>query len=434
MTPGSREASEDEKYRRRRNSDGRRSREENDNKSRSRKSALQPPRPSAFLAIQGLPEDVDEEKLRLLFAPIPGILNLTLWTENKKERKQEKDDSNAIPPDFLNTATLEMASMAASGTLLASQWKDNAYYDHHRLSLEYQHGILGDGDWMCTSSFCSTIQSNTHLTASLNNKQVVSRDTLGEFSVINYAWRSQCYKCHAPRTPACPVVAPESEEKQQEQALLDAGWELKTFDDDAVDVVEHAEKGKGEEDENKKEKTSGGEQGDEYEYDSVSGYLKHTRTGYLYDSSSGMYFHPQIQKWGTLNVSTGEFEQYKDDNNQKNTEKDAHAGGGGGGGAGDGSAVSVKTANAVAVIGAAPQIDKDALRLAEEERKERKLQEQQQQQEDLQNSSGGDKAKSTAAAGPGSSAPSGQVKGVLHRGKWAQRRAAAAAQQQEQPQ
>jgi hypothetical protein len=385
---------------------------------------LQQPRPSAFLAITGLPEDVDEVKLRALFAPIPGILNFFLWkdrrpTTTEEEMKKERPNQRIeIPAEFLNTATLEMHSMAAAAALLASEWQDNAYYNTHRLQLEYQFGLVAESDWMCASSFCCTVNSNPY-----NNS--VDAGVVIESSTMNYAWRSQCYKCQAPRTPKCPAVGPEphqqKQKRHQEQALVEAGWEPKAFNEAAVDVdqEEHLGDQIKEESLEKKDKRANDQQ-DDYELDSISGYLKHTSTGYLYDSNTGLYFHPTLQQWGTFNMSTGQFEQYK---SSKTSTSTAPSGGGGSG---------TKAVKAAAVIGAAPQINTEALRLAEEERNQRKLQEQQQRVNMERND--------TICGGSGGNeegnkkSPAGQVQGVVHRGKWAQRRAAAQQEQQQQQQ
>lgn len=427
ITPGPTEASEFDTYSRRSNSKN----------NKKRQNPVLPPRPSAFLAIHGLPENVDEVQLRALFAPIPGILHLTLWKEEgptEEERKKERQNEGTcrenvvkkrkkLPAEFLNTATLEMHTMATAATLLASEWKGNAYYNEHRLHLEYQRGMMGESDWMCTSSFCSRTHSNSL-------KNIAGADNVGssnvisaamESSTINYAWRSQCFKCNSPRTPSCPAVEPDHQQKHhgqhQEQALLEANWEPKAFDEAAVDVEQEQIK------DVKKEKVAIDQDGG-YEFDPASGYLTHTSTGYLYDSNTGLYFHPQLQQWGTVNMSTGQFEQYE---SKKSTIITAPSGGGG-----------TKAAK-VAVIGAAPQINTEALRLAEEERKERKLQQEEQLLVDTESKhtccGGGDggskeQGKKSAPAGAGSNAPAGQVQGVVHRGKWAQRRAAVQQQQQ----
>jgi hypothetical protein len=377
MTP----TSEDEGYRRKHEMERKRKGDDPSKK----KSA----RPSAILAIKGLPDDVDEAQLRALFAPIPGILQLTLWKDkNNPENVEEKDDDDEkrvennknkisiekeIPNEFLNKATLEMYNMAAATTLLASEWKNNAYYKHHRLELDYQQGFVGESDWVCTSSFCST--TNTTNTTPHEN----SRTILTSRSTVNYAWRSQCYKCQAPRTPACPAVESAGEEilkqkeRQQEQALIEAGWEPKAFcQEDEVDVEETVGKvsqqsGKEEE----KQRASPG-----VAAAGPAGSMEKTVTvaaaGPLYANSVG--------------------------------------------------SAGVKKLN-VAVIGAAPQIDREALRLAEEERKARKLLDQ------LEKNNGVASEVNGVVTGAATNAP--QVQGVVHRGKWAQRRATQQEQQQQ---
>jgi len=337
-----------------------------------------------------------------------------------------------IPVEFLHTATLEMHSMAAAAALLASEWKDNAYYNNenkNRLHLEYQRGMSEASDWMCASSFCCTMNSTSY--KNRVDTDIVTPDNVvsvpSESSTINFARRSHCYKCRAPRTPNCLAVEPGHRQKQQEyhqeQALLEAGWEPKAFDAAAVDVEQEQRGNQIKEESLEKKEKRANDQQDGYQLDPISGYLKHTRTGYLYDSNTGLYFHPSLQQWGTVNVSTGQFEQY--DSNKSTVPAPRGIGGSSGSSAGGGT-----KAPKAAVIGAAPQINTDALRLAEEERKQRKLQEEQLLVDTERKVAGGGGGDGNEKGNKNS--PAGQVQGVVHRGKWAQKRAAAQQEQQQQ--
>lgn len=471
-------------------------------------------RPSSFLSIYGLPHDANEAEVQALFAPIPGVVRLTL----DRDEDQEEESGTGT------RAMLEMASVAAAVAVMDSDWRDGAYFKEHRLRLEYSRapspprGVFDDTDWVCSAC-----------------------------RALNFSRRMLCYQCRAPRTAECYSVEPGApshvlrianlEPHVTEQDLeyivkphaplkvvrlvrdkfngesrgfafvyfysvedatlvmdkldgthlpgqrwklrisfaLDrmglpdsdggggintdgggdygqnskgknknkrrrgaernsdgadplemAGWEPKAFDEAALVVDDSGEGGQ------PSTAAAGGagavgntsqHSHEGYEYDTVSGYMKEISTGYLYDASSGMFFHPTMQQWGTRDIATGEFVPYSapqeataavvsgEEAVERKKGAVAEARGAVAGGKGE-------VVQSAAVIGAAPQVDPAALEAAAEERA--RLQREQE-------------VKHQAAKKPleQPKTVTGSVQGVIHKGKWAQRRAAQQTQQQQ---
>ena len=471
--------------------------------------------------------DAEEEQVRDLFAPIPGILQLTLhWESSSSSSSDVSDDED--DEDFhrhqynhrrhrrcSGSALLEMANVAAAASVMDSAWRDSAYYGQYRLHIDYFHPHSpppqsgnGNGSGFAEGGNATTNTTTTTTTTTTNT--TTTTDWLCPCCQgINFARRSECYQCHAPRTTDATALghkhAPsrvlhlgnlehDVDEEQLEYCLkplaalravrvmrdrlsgvsrgfafayfysvgdatavmeeLNGGrenpnnnnnkwhnlrisfardtapgnlvtvgnddegddedydknrakkkkkkrkndedevvevlnWEPKAFDAAAVEVTP-LEK---EEEQLQKDDNDDDGGGGVFVYDGATGYQIDSVTGFLFDSATGFYFHPRLQVWGNCKDGvTGEFVPYKDDaetvaalpihENKKTV-----------------------VVHAAAVIGAAPQVDPEALKIATEKRSKAAVAGKKEEEAPLQ---------------VGSSAVA--VKGFVHKGTWAARR------------
>lgn len=367
-----------------------------------------------------------------------------------------------------------MASVHAAQALMGSEWRDNAYYQDHRLRLQYSSTnprdfLEPDAEWLCLS--CQ-----------------------GD----NFSWRMECFKCGAPRTedsptidgdaPSCilkiqnlepeateealedaikPIVplkvarlvrdkvtgecrgfafvhfysvgdattamekldgqvlagqrwpcrmfyardrldtgaetgpsAPQAAVPTLEAALADAGWEPKSLEEVAAEAAAAGDVVAAE------LATAAPELGHAvpagYDYDVATGYMRDLVSGYYFDTKTGYFFSPKLQQWGTLDA-TGAFTPHPTADAEPLQEQPVKAGNGEGAsgdcgnggeverGGGSGRVEQRLRERAGAVIGAAPRINAEAVKEAQE-------------------------SKSGAGGTAGHA-----VKGFIHRGKWAQR-------------